>query len=193
MFISVRRNNWPPLPEILPLQPCFYQDINVDIPVEFQRIVRHLYYLWIIHAMVLLVNTLVLFLRIFIKHDPESFMTFGMSLIYIVIFIPVSFICWFRPAYKAFRYVLVINTIQNTGNSAIVSILLWTKFICSSFWNKIIWWTIVCFTEAIAPSTLWYSSSFSFSNSSRLFYWAQLWLDHGKFIIDWFNTVQLNC
>ena len=28
---------------------------------------------------------------------------FGLSLVYSVFFIPLSFLCWFRPAYKAFR------------------------------------------------------------------------------------------
>ncbi|KAJ8983535.1 hypothetical protein NQ317_012026 [Molorchus minor] len=35
---NVRRNNWPPLPEYCCFQPCFYQDIQVDIPLEFQKI-----------------------------------------------------------------------------------------------------------------------------------------------------------
>ncbi|CAL8069216.1 unnamed protein product [Orchesella dallaii] len=100
---NARRNNWPPLPDKLPVQPCFYQDINVDIPVEFQRIVRNLYYLWIAHFMMLLVNSLAFLLRIFTIASMDDFIGFGLSLFYIVIFSPASYVCWFRPAYKAFK------------------------------------------------------------------------------------------
>ncbi|XP_005992695.1 secretory carrier-associated membrane protein 1 isoform X3 [Latimeria chalumnae] len=41
-----RKNNWPPLPQNFPVGPCFYQDFSVDIPVEFQKTVKIMYYLW---------------------------------------------------------------------------------------------------------------------------------------------------
>ncbi|KAL8203763.1 UNVERIFIED_CONTAM: Secretory carrier-associated membrane protein 1 [Gekko kuhli] len=41
-----RKNNWPPLPGNFPVGPCFYQDFSVDIPVEFQKTVKIMYYLW---------------------------------------------------------------------------------------------------------------------------------------------------
>lgn len=44
---TARNNNWPPLPAICPMQPCFHHDIDVDIPPPFQRVVRHMYYLWL--------------------------------------------------------------------------------------------------------------------------------------------------
>jgi len=99
---NARQNNWPPIPSFCPFQPCFYQDINVDIPVEFQRIVRNLYYLWVAHVGLLLANMLVALIYLFCG-GGEGGQTFGLALVYWAIFTPSSFVCWFRPAYKAFR------------------------------------------------------------------------------------------
>ncbi|XP_076364704.1 secretory carrier-associated membrane protein 1-like isoform X2 [Tachypleus tridentatus] len=66
---NARANNWPPLPERFCIGPCFYQDISVDIPLEFQKVVKSVYYIW---------------------------MSF-------ILFTPLSFLCWFRPLYKALR------------------------------------------------------------------------------------------
>merc|ERR1719273_516983 len=98
---NVRQNNWPPLPKFCPVQPCFYHDINVDIPVEFQKIVKNLYYLWVGHVCLLFANLLTGLLYLFAGGDLGA--TFGFALIYCIIFTPASFVCWFRPAYKAFR------------------------------------------------------------------------------------------
>lgn len=42
-----REKNFPPLPNWFPCRSCFYQDISVEIPTEFQIWVRYLYYLWL--------------------------------------------------------------------------------------------------------------------------------------------------
>jgi len=47
LCVADRKNNFPPLPSWCPVQPCFYQDLSVEIPLEFQRIVRMAYYFWI--------------------------------------------------------------------------------------------------------------------------------------------------
>lgn len=52
--VSGRKNNWPPLPEKFPVGPCFYHDITVDIPVEFQKTVKIMYYLWMCESQVFL-------------------------------------------------------------------------------------------------------------------------------------------
>jgi len=98
---NARLNNWPPIPSFIPCQPCFYQDINVDIPVEFQDMVKKLYYLWLIHAGLLLANFFGGLCFLFGALDNGTML--GASLLYCFFFIPLSFLCWFRPAYKAFR------------------------------------------------------------------------------------------
>lgn len=32
--------------------------------------------------------------------------TLGLSILWVLLFIPASFVCWYRPVYKAFRFVL---------------------------------------------------------------------------------------
>jgi len=100
---NARQNNWPPLTSWCPfgLKPCFYQDISVDIPVEFQKIVKNLYYLWVAHAALMLTNMVVALFYLFAGGDKGS--TFGLALLYWFLYTPLSFVCWFRPAYKAFR------------------------------------------------------------------------------------------
>ncbi|XP_054612411.1 secretory carrier-associated membrane protein 1-like isoform X4 [Dunckerocampus dactyliophorus] len=96
-----RKKNWPPLPDKFPVGPCFYQDITVDIPVEYQKTVKIMYYLWMFHTGTLLAN-LVGCLAWFCV-DSSRGMDFGMAILWFLLFTPCSFVCWYRPVYGAFR------------------------------------------------------------------------------------------
>lgn len=98
-------NNFPPLPKWFPIKPCFYQNINAEIPVNFQKWVRYLYYLWILHCIILFCNIFITF-TIWMGASSAStygFAQFALSLAYFVVFIPCSYFCWFRTAYKGFK------------------------------------------------------------------------------------------
>lgn len=96
-----RKNNWPPLPQQFPVGPCFYHDITVDIPVEFQKTVKIMYYLWMFHSMTLVAN-LIGCLAWFVV-DASRGIDFGLSILWLLLFTPCSFICWYQPLYGAFR------------------------------------------------------------------------------------------
>uniref|UniRef100_G3NRI3 Secretory carrier-associated membrane protein n=1 Tax=Gasterosteus aculeatus aculeatus TaxID=481459 RepID=G3NRI3_GASAC len=96
-----RKNNWPPLPERFPAGPCFYHDIAVDIPVEFQKTVKIMYNLWMFHAGTLFVNMFgcLAWFCVESSHGVD----FGLALLWFLLFTPCSFVCWYRPLYGAFR------------------------------------------------------------------------------------------
>uniref|UniRef100_A0A672T6W7 Secretory carrier-associated membrane protein n=1 Tax=Sinocyclocheilus grahami TaxID=75366 RepID=A0A672T6W7_SINGR len=100
---ATRLNNWPPLPSFCPVGPCFYQDINVEIGQSFQRTVTTIYYYWMFTACTLLFN-LISCLAMFCA-DPNNGVGFGLAILWFLLFTPCSFVCWYRPVYKAFRYV----------------------------------------------------------------------------------------
>ncbi|XP_074153061.1 secretory carrier-associated membrane protein 2 [Sminthopsis crassicaudata] len=99
--LHVRPNNWPPLPAGCPIKPCFYQDFSAEIPADYQRTCKMLYYLWMLHSVTLLLNLLAC-LASFYAHDYRG-VDFGLSILWFVLFTPCAFICWYRPIYKAFR------------------------------------------------------------------------------------------
>ncbi|KAJ8380399.1 hypothetical protein SKAU_G00011770 [Synaphobranchus kaupii] len=96
-----RKNNWPPLPEKFPVGPCFYHDISVDIPVEFQKTVKIMYYLWMFHTGTLFVN--IFGCLAWFCVDTGRGVDFGLSMLWFMLFTPCSFVCWYRPLYGAFR------------------------------------------------------------------------------------------
>lgn len=96
-----RKNNWPPLPEKFPVGQCFYHDIAVDIPVEFQKTVKIMYNLWMFHAGTLFVNMFGCLAWFCV--DATRGVDFGLALLWFLLFTPCSFVCWYRPLYGAFR------------------------------------------------------------------------------------------
>lgn len=99
---GVKENNWPPLPKFFPVKPCFYQDFEEEIPEEFRRICRRMYYLWMFHSATLFLNILGC-LAYFTASANTHGVDFGLSILWFVLFAPVAFVCWYRPVYRAFR------------------------------------------------------------------------------------------
>ncbi|CAF1625295.1 unnamed protein product [Rotaria magnacalcarata] len=96
-----REKNFPPLPKICPCGPCFYHDISIEIPSQFQIWVRYLYYLWLAYSITLFLNMIAALA--YFSVDKDGAATFGLSIVYLVLFVPASYVCWFRPIYRAFR------------------------------------------------------------------------------------------
>lgn len=95
-----RANNWPPIPKWCPIGPCFFQDFSLDIPMEFQRTIKMLYYMWMYYVIILFLNVFAC-LAAFIKVSSYGTM-FGLSILWFCLFTPCS-MCWYRPAYNSFK------------------------------------------------------------------------------------------
>ncbi|NP_001425396.1 secretory carrier-associated membrane protein 3 isoform 6 [Homo sapiens] len=83
------------------IQPCFFQDISMEIPQEFQKTVSTMYYLWMCSTLALLLNFLACLASFCVETNNGA--GFGLSILWVLLFTPCSFVCWYRPMYKAFR------------------------------------------------------------------------------------------
>lgn len=95
---SQHPHNWPPLPAFVPIQPCFYQDIDVEIPSQFQETVRLVYYVFLVYTLALVTNSIAsLMFFIFANGGVGIFL---LSIMQLILFTPCAFLFWFRPCCK---------------------------------------------------------------------------------------------
>ncbi|XP_067292237.1 secretory carrier-associated membrane protein 5 [Pseudorasbora parva] len=92
-------NNFPPLPRFIPLKPCFYQDFN-EIPDQWRTMCKRMYYLWILNSATLAANLIGCLAWMCGGGGATNF---GMAILWLILFTPCSYVCWFRPIYKAFK------------------------------------------------------------------------------------------
>ncbi|XP_035273332.1 secretory carrier-associated membrane protein 5-like isoform X1 [Anguilla anguilla] len=97
--LRAAENNFPPLPAFIPLQPCFYQDFE-EIPDQHRTMCKRLYYLWILNSATLGVNLIGCLAWML---GGGGVTNFGMAILWLILFTPCSYVCWFRPIYKAFK------------------------------------------------------------------------------------------
>ncbi|EDO31962.1 predicted protein, partial [Nematostella vectensis] len=104
-YSGYRENNFPPLPKWFKCKPCFYHDIQVDIPIEYQKLCRFLFIRWQAYSFVMFYNFIVALalLSTSATGNHNEGKTFGLSILYLVWNVPASFLCWYRPAYKALK------------------------------------------------------------------------------------------
>ncbi|XP_064791300.1 secretory carrier-associated membrane protein 4-like [Oncorhynchus masou masou] len=98
--MTERVNNFPLLPKFLRIKPCFYQNVEEEIPAPHRQLVRRVYNLWMLYSVTLCVNVVSC---IAWWAGGGSAANFGLSLLWVLLFSPCSYTCWFRPLYKAFR------------------------------------------------------------------------------------------
>ncbi|XP_008586777.1 PREDICTED: secretory carrier-associated membrane protein 2 isoform X3 [Galeopterus variegatus] len=118
--LHVGENNRPSLLSRCPVK-LFYQDFSTEIPADYQRICKMLYYLWMLHSVTLFLNLLAC-MAWFIGNTSKG-VDFGLSILWFVIFTPCAFLCWYRPIYKAFSgWIAALSTLGQ--ESLAVSIIM---------------------------------------------------------------------
>lgn len=82
---------------------CFLE----DIPFHHCSFSSLVLCVSLVHSATLFLNLLACLA--YFSVDTSRGVDFGLSILWFVLFTPVSFICWYRPVYKAFRYRTLFN------------------------------------------------------------------------------------
>lgn len=94
-----KANNFPPLPSVCCFESCFYHDISVDIPTASQKTCRLMFSMWKFFIICLFLNAMCGLITLCFGNERN----FGLSILYLFVFTPASYVLWYRPIYRALR------------------------------------------------------------------------------------------
>ncbi|OAF67642.1 Secretory carrier membrane protein 4 [Intoshia linei] len=102
--------NFPPIPTCGVIRPIFYQNISIDIPVAYQFIVLLAFRVWMAYSILLTTSILWNVISFGASLGSDAGIStnnagsgFGLSILWFLLFIPLTYIFWFRTLYRAFR------------------------------------------------------------------------------------------
>lgn len=78
---------------------------NLMMPVPSSPPSTALLFVSLVHTSTLFLNVLACLASFTV--NAGNGVDFGLSILWFILFTPVSFVCWYRPVYKAFRYFIM--------------------------------------------------------------------------------------
>ncbi|XP_065194838.1 secretory carrier-associated membrane protein 2-like [Sycon ciliatum] len=103
--LARREPNFPPCLKMkgCPVKPCFYHNINLEIPQDRKKFVRLLFFYWQFYCFTLFVNVIACAAIFGISSESGNGINFGFAILWFFLFIPCSFWCWYWCGYNAFK------------------------------------------------------------------------------------------
>eukprot|EP00127_Corallochytrium_limacisporum_P003775 Clim_evm107s152 gene=Clim_evmTU107s152 len=97
--------NFPRFPKKMfwPYKPLMYHDIEGEIPPQCQQMAKRMYFFWHWHVLGLSMNLIAALSRIGCNSCDSVVFSIIISIVFLVLFIPMSLIFWYRVIYNAFR------------------------------------------------------------------------------------------
>jgi hypothetical protein len=100
-----KRPNWPPFPEwcIPPFVPWIYHSITNEIPADNRKLVFLMFNLWKFHCLCYFLNFLAALSFLRCGRCSSKIMHLVLALLYVIAFVPGSFVLWYRSLYRGFQ------------------------------------------------------------------------------------------
>eukprot|EP00117_Sycon_ciliatum_P050174 scpid75449/ scgid35451/ Secretory carrier-associated membrane protein 2 len=122
--LARRDPNFPPLPSCCPVKPCFYHNIQLEIPSRDAKLVRTLFIYWEAVVFTYFYNMIALLVLFADTGDFGS--DFGFAVLWFILYSPCSFICWYHCAYRAFK-----------SDSSLRFMIFFVTFFCQCVYNVV--------------------------------------------------------